>query len=86
MMMAIIASVMLALGLIPPYFELAKRNGRVIGISKIIHIFLLVERLICTDFVFLTVDWAGAFFSLMALGTVPPTWLGHSTCSFKYRF
>lgn len=51
MMMAIIASVMLALGLIPPYFELAKRNGRVIGIN----------------FVFLTVDWAGAFFSLMAL-------------------
>lgn len=33
MMMAIIASVILALGLIPPYFELAKRNGRVIGIS-----------------------------------------------------
>ncbi|KAF2703763.1 PQ-loop-domain-containing protein [Pleomassaria siparia CBS 279.74] len=51
MMMAIIASVMLAVGLIPPYFELAKRNGRVIGIN----------------FVFLTVDWAGAFFSLMAL-------------------
>lgn len=51
MMMAILASVMLAIGLIPPYFELAKRNGRVIGIN----------------FVFLTVDYAGAFFSLMAL-------------------
>ncbi|KAF2175763.1 hypothetical protein K469DRAFT_609544, partial [Zopfia rhizophila CBS 207.26] len=50
-MMAIIASVMLAVGLIPPYFELAKRNGRVIGIN----------------FIFLTVDWLGAFFSLMAL-------------------
>jgi len=50
-MMAIIASVILALGLIPPYFELAKRKGRVIGI----------------DFIFLTVDWFGAFFSLMAL-------------------
>jgi len=49
--MAIIASVILALGLIPPYFELAKRKGRVIGI----------------DFIFLTVDWFGAFFSLMAL-------------------
>jgi hypothetical protein len=34
-MMAIIASVILALGLIPPYFELAKRNGRVIGIGMI---------------------------------------------------
>lgn len=34
MMMAITASVILALGLIPPYFELAKRNGRVIGISS----------------------------------------------------
>ncbi|KAF2259406.1 hypothetical protein CC78DRAFT_585976 [Lojkania enalia] len=51
MMVAIIASVMLAVGLIPPYFELAKRNGRVIGIN----------------FVFLTIDWLGAFFSLMAL-------------------
>ncbi|KAF2199727.1 hypothetical protein GQ43DRAFT_473367 [Delitschia confertaspora ATCC 74209] len=50
-MMGIIASVMLALGLIPPYFEMWKRNGRVVGIS----------------FVFLTVDIAGAFFSLMAL-------------------
>lgn len=51
MMVAIIASVILAVGLIPPYFELAKRNGRVVGIN----------------FVFLTVDWFGAFFSLMAL-------------------
>lgn len=34
MMLAIIASAMLGLGLIPPYFELAKRNGRVIGIGK----------------------------------------------------
>jgi hypothetical protein len=34
MMVAIIASVILAVGLIPPYFELAKRNGRVIGISR----------------------------------------------------
>ncbi|KAF2807311.1 uncharacterized protein BDZ99DRAFT_573168 [Mytilinidion resinicola] len=50
-LMAIIASIILALGLIPPYFELAKRKGRVIGI----------------DFIFLTVDWSGAFFSLMAL-------------------
>lgn len=51
MLMAISASVIQVLGLIPPYFELAKRHGRVIGI----------------DFWFLTIDYAGAFFSLMAV-------------------
>ncbi|KAH7081148.1 hypothetical protein BKA63DRAFT_503254 [Paraphoma chrysanthemicola] len=51
MLMAILASVIQVIGLIPPYFELAKRNGRVIGI----------------DFYFLTIDYAGAFFSLMAV-------------------
>jgi hypothetical protein len=51
MLMAISASVIQVIGLIPPYFELAKRNGRVIGI----------------DFWFLTIDYAGAFFSLMAV-------------------
>jgi len=51
MLMAISASVIQVVGLIPPYFELAKRSGRVIGI----------------DFWFLTIDYAGAFFSLMAV-------------------
>ncbi|KAH9861381.1 hypothetical protein J1614_011127 [Plenodomus biglobosus] len=51
MLMAISASVIQIVGLIPPYFELAKRNGRVIGI----------------DFWFLIIDYAGAFFSLMAV-------------------
>ncbi|KAJ4374745.1 hypothetical protein N0V83_001821 [Neocucurbitaria cava] len=51
--MAISASVIQVMGLIPPYFELAKRNGRVIGIN----------------FWFLTIDYAGAFFSLMAVET-----------------
>lgn len=51
MLMAISASVIQVIGLIPPYFELAKRHGRVIGI----------------DFWFLTIDYAGAFFSLMAV-------------------
>lgn len=50
-LMAISASVIQVIGLIPPYFELAKRGGRVIGI----------------DFWFLTIDYAGAFFSLMAV-------------------
>ncbi|KAL1896386.1 hypothetical protein Sste5346_004771 [Sporothrix stenoceras] len=47
----IIASIFLAAGLIPPYFEIYKRRGRVVGIN----------------FVFLAMDWSGAFFSLMAL-------------------
>lgn len=51
MLMAILATIIQVAGLIPPFFELAKRNGRVIGI----------------DFWFLTIDYAGAFFSLMAL-------------------
>jgi hypothetical protein len=51
MLMAISATLIQVAGLIPPYFELAKRNGRVIGI----------------DFWFLLIDYAGAFFSLMAL-------------------
>ena len=33
MMMAIIASAMQCAGLLLPFWELAKRNGRVIGIS-----------------------------------------------------
>ncbi|KAF1967939.1 hypothetical protein BU23DRAFT_279571 [Bimuria novae-zelandiae CBS 107.79] len=50
-MMAILASAMQCLGLVMPFFELAKRQGRVIGI----------------DFWFLLIDYSGAFFSLMAL-------------------
>ncbi|KZF22967.1 hypothetical protein L228DRAFT_268333 [Xylona heveae TC161] len=50
-LIGILAAVLLAAGLIPPYFELAKRNGRVIGIN----------------FIFLTVDFSGAFFSTLAL-------------------
>lgn len=51
LVIGIIASVLLALGLIPPYFELAKRRGRVIGIN----------------FVFLSMDSAGALFSLLSV-------------------
>ncbi|XXH05430.1 thioredoxin-disulfide reductase [Hypoxylon texense] len=39
------------MGLLPPYGEIWKRRGRVIGIN----------------FVFLSMDWLGAFFSLMSL-------------------
>lgn len=48
-----VASILLAAGLIPPYFEIYKRRGRVAGIN----------------FVFLAMDWNGAFFSLMAIVT-----------------
>ncbi|KAL8714507.1 MAG: hypothetical protein Q9225_006543, partial [Loekoesia sp. 1 TL-2023] len=50
-LVGVISAILLAGGLIPPYFEIAKRNGRVVGIN----------------FVFLAIDWLGAFFSLMAL-------------------
>ncbi|CAH2350498.1 uncharacterized membrane protein [[Candida] railenensis] len=47
----IIASILLAVGLLPPYFELAKRKGRVIGIN----------------FVFLTMDSMGALLSMLSI-------------------
>lgn len=47
----ILASILLALGLVPPYFELAKRKGRVVGIH----------------FLFLFVDMCGAFFSMLSV-------------------
>lgn len=51
MVVGIIAAILLAASLIPPYFELWKRSGRVVGMN----------------FVFLTIDWLGAFFSLMGV-------------------
>lgn len=47
----IAASILLALGLIPPYFELAKRQGRVVGIN----------------FLFLFIDFMGAFLSVLSV-------------------
>ncbi|GMM31204.1 Ilt1 protein [Martiniozyma asiatica (nom. inval.)] len=51
----IISSVLLAIGLLPPYFELWKRKGQVVGIN----------------FVFLALDSTGAVFSMasMLVGT-----------------
>lgn len=50
-LVGIVAAILLALGLLPPYGELWKRGGRVVGIH----------------FGFLTVDWLGAFFSLLGV-------------------
>lgn len=50
----IVAAVLLVAGLLPPYGEIWKRRGRVIGIN----------------WVFLSLDFFGAFFSLLALGEV----------------
>lgn len=51
LVVGIIASVLLAVGLVPPYFELAKRKGRVVGIN----------------FFFLAMDSFGALFSLISI-------------------
>lgn len=51
LIIGIIATILIALGLIPPYFELAKRRGRVIGIN----------------FIFLCMDSLGALFSLLSI-------------------
>ena len=52
LVIGIAAALCLAAGLLPPYGELWKRRGRVVGIN----------------WIFLSMDCAGAFFSLMALG------------------
>jgi hypothetical protein len=51
LLIGIIAFLTLISGYAPIPFELIKRRGRVVGI----------------DFIFLAIDWNGAFFSLMAL-------------------
>ena len=51
LLVGIIALLALIGGYFPIPFELLKRRGRVVGI----------------DFIFLAIDWTGAFFSLMSL-------------------
>ena len=53
-LVGVLAAILLVSGYIPVPFEIVKRRGRVIGI----------------DFGFLTIDCLGAFFSLMAIGTL----------------
>lgn len=51
LIIGIIALVLLAVGLVPPYFELWKRRGRVVGIN----------------FIFLTMDSLGALFLMLLI-------------------
>jgi len=51
MLFGIVAVILQAVGLLPPYQELWKSGGRVVGVH----------------FGFLTVDWLGTFFSLLAM-------------------
>lgn len=51
LVIGIVASVLLAVGLVPPYFEIAKRKGRVVGLN----------------FFFLGMDSAGALFSMLSV-------------------
>lgn len=51
LVVGIVASILLAVGLIPPYFELAKRKGRVVGFN----------------FFFLAMDSGGALFSILSV-------------------
>lgn len=65
----ILASILLALGLVPPYFELAKRQGRVVGIN----------------FIFLAVDCSGLIFSMVSVLTGSMDIMGmtlYSVCIF----
>lgn len=50
-LIGVVAAVLLAVGLIPPYFEIYKHHGEVVGIN----------------FIFLGLDSAGAFFSIFSL-------------------
>jgi hypothetical protein len=52
LVMGILSAVLFTAGLVPPYWEIWKRRGRVIGI----------------DWTFLSIDWTGALLSLLAVG------------------
>lgn len=80
LVVGIVASVLLAAGLLPPYGEIWKRRGRVIGINWVRVSLRALSQLVpgsitlkltCRE-IFLTMDCSGAFFSLMALGMHMP--------------
>lgn len=67
LLIGIVASILLAAGIVPIYVEIWKRGGRVIGISGFnitSHFLYMLTRL---DWAFLSIDWLGGLFSLLAL-------------------
>lgn len=68
LVIGILSTVLILAGLVPPYFELAKRHGQVVGMSMLIQQISSVLSLIIIGMRFLTIDIAGAAFSLLALG------------------
>jgi hypothetical protein len=64
----ILSSALTVGGMILPYFELYKRQGQVIGISKSASQYPVVGFLTRPGFGFLAIDMLGAIFSLLALG------------------
>lgn len=69
LVVGVVAAILLSVGLLPPYFELWKRDGRVIGFSKFGFV-RVPDRVLSwpTDWVFLSIDTLGGLFSLFALG------------------
>lgn len=70
LVVGVVASVLLTAGLLPPYGELWKRRGRVIGINWVSHPYVMVvdkRQADSSSQIFLIMDWNGAFFSLMAV-------------------
>ncbi|MCJ1247576.1 hypothetical protein MMC30_004791 [Trapelia coarctata] len=68
-LVGVVGAVLIGAGLIPPYWELWKRKGRVIGISPsppTASSFKAPTHR-TTDWIFLSIDSLGALFSLMAL-------------------
>ena len=63
-----VSGVLCAIGLIPPYLELWKRNGQVVGICKIAEDPAAIVLTSYIGWMFLGIDLTGAFLSLLAIG------------------
>ena len=68
LLIGIVAAIILSAGLLPPYFELWKRGGRVVGISQLPLSPIRGLANIPVDWLFLSIDWLGCFLSLISLG------------------
>lgn len=72
LVVGVVGAILISAGLIPPYFELWKRDGRVIGFSELeLYLLTLSRTNTLLDWVFLAIDTLGGLFSLFALGMPP---------------